>query len=93
MSRRPASLSGAKLPSRHALAGIAVEAREPIVAYHYQMVLVDHTKVEYYLKPLNGHYGSRSENAGKWVASELKQRSQEPLLPGWREAVPTSSRP
>lgn len=83
---------GGTLPSEEALAGIAIEAGEPIVAYHYQMVPVDHPEVQCYLKPLNGHYGSRSEQAEEWLANELEQRSQGPLLPGWREAVPTSQR-
>ena len=78
---------GATLPSAQALAGIAVEAGEPIVAYHYQMVPVDHPELQCYLKPLNGHYGSRSPRAESWLSTELETRKSGPIIPGWTGPV------
>jgi hypothetical protein len=83
---------GATLPSAQALAGIAIQAGKPIIAYHFQMVPVDHPEVQCYLKPLRGHYGSRSERAEAWLAGELKQRSKGPIVPGWNGVVSVSER-
>ena len=78
---------GASLPSGQALAGIAIRAGEPIVAYHYQMVPVDHPELQCYLKPLNSHYGSRSPGAQSWLAKELAARESGPIIPGWNGPV------
>jgi len=83
---------GATLPSEEARSGIAIKAGEPIVAYHYQMVPVDHPEVDCYLKPLNGHYGSRSERVEQWLTAELEKRANGPVLPIWNGTVPASER-
>jgi hypothetical protein len=83
---------GGTLPPDDALAGIAIEAGEPIIAYHYQMVPVDHPEMEHYLTPLNGHYGSRSENAESWLQQEMAKRADGPIVPGWNGNVPASNR-
>ena len=83
---------GATLPSEQARSGIPIKAGEPIVAYHYQMVPVDHPEVDCYLKPLNGHYGSRSENAEEWLAGELEKRTDGPVMTAWNGTVAASER-
>ncbi len=84
---------GAQLPSKKAQSGIAIKTGEPIVAYHHQMVPVDYPEVDCYLKPLNGHYGSRSERAEEWLANELKLRDEMgPIVPGWTGPVPRAER-
>jgi hypothetical protein len=80
------------LPSEEALGGIAIEAGEPVIAYHYQMVPVDHPEMECYLKPLNGHYGSRSERAEAWLTRELEKRANGPVLDAWNGTVPMAER-
>ncbi|HIJ72903.1 MAG TPA: hypothetical protein HPP83_02270 [Candidatus Hydrogenedentes bacterium] len=87
-SREMAERYGAKLPSEQTLAGVAIEAGEPIVAHHYQMVPVDHPEVQRYLKPLNGHYVSRAPGVENWLARELQQRSEGPIMPSFRGSVP-----
>ncbi|MCL4691102.1 MAG: hypothetical protein KJ060_01110 [Candidatus Hydrogenedentes bacterium] len=83
---------GGTLPPDEALQGIAIEAGEPIIAYHYQMVPVDHPEMDHYLTPLNGHYGSRSENAESWLQEEMAKRADGPIVPGWNGDVPASNR-
>ncbi len=83
---------GGTLPSEESLAGIAIEQGEPIIAYHYQMVPVDHPERDCYLTPLNGHYGSRSERAESWLRGELDKRADGPILDGWRGPVAASQR-
>lgn len=83
---------GGKLPSEEALQGIAIKAGEPIIAYHYQMVPVDHPEVDCYLKPLNGHYGSRSEGAEAWLDRELAKRANGPVAEVWNGTVPFAQR-
>ncbi|MBM3476437.1 MAG: hypothetical protein FJX75_24460 [Armatimonadetes bacterium] len=83
---------GGALPSAEALNGLAIEAGEPIIAYHYQMVPVDHPEMECYLKPLNGHYGSRSEGAEAWLDRELAKRANGPILDAWNAPVAMAER-
>jgi hypothetical protein len=83
---------GGTLPSEQALSGLAIRAGEPIIAYHYQMVPVDHPERDCYLKPLNGHYGSRSERAEAWLERELAKRANGPILESWRGPVPAADR-
>lgn len=80
------------MPSAEAQAGIAIKADEPIVAYHYQMVPLDHPEVDCYMKPLRSHYGTRAENVAKWLAAELAKRADGPIVPAWTGPVPASRR-
>lgn len=82
---------GGTLPSDDALAGIAIEAGEPVIAYHYQMVPVDHLEMKSYLTPLNGHYGSRSEQVETWLAEELAKRGSGPIRPLWSGPIPAGA--
>ena len=80
------------MPSEEALSGIAIQAGEPIIAYHYQMVPVDHPERDCYLTPLNGHYGSRSEGAEAWLERELAKRAQGPIVDAWNGPVAFADR-
>jgi len=83
---------GTTAPSQEARKGISIKAGEPIVACYYQMCPVDHPEVDSYLIPLKTSYGARSEHAEKWLAEELEERQNGPIVPAWDGPVAASQR-